>query len=59
MVVFKYPYIFNHMEIEGNCFYSQAKFCVDLVQGAHFGATPTQEGEVAAQTLNNNQGNHL
>ena len=49
MVVFKYPYLFNHIELEGDLFCSQSKMCVDFYQGAHFGATPAQEGETIAQ----------
>ena len=57
MVVFKYPYLFNHMELEGDLFCSQSKICVDFDQGAHFCATPAQEEETTVQNRKNSQVN--
>ena len=49
MVVFKYPYLFNHMDLEGDYFCSQERRIIDFYQGGCVGATTAQEGETVIQ----------
>ena len=44
MVIFKYPYLFNHMELEGGFFCSQDKFRVNFDKGSHFWCYSSSRG---------------